>query len=159
MAVPAISSAIDAVVAKVEAIVPTIDPGRPFRRTGETAPATTGAGRRLFDVDFGALRDQSNEGAGVQNVGVADRAATIALAIVYPLGRAEKTLETVLAVDAELVLRALGRSANWAGTVVRRVQARAAVDRSEVEILTDAGAQPGYLYLVVTCEVFYRDSE
>lgn len=159
MAAPAISSAIAAVIAKLEAIIPTIDPGQPFRRLGEVAPVTTRGGKRLFDIDFGALRDLSNEGAGVQNQGVADRVGTVSVTIAYPLARSEKALETTLAVDAELVLRALGRSATWAGTVVRRVQARAAVDRSEAEVLTDTGPQPGSLYLVVACEITYRDTE
>lgn len=159
MAAPAISAAIEAVLAKVEAITPTIDQGQKFRRTDETAPFTTRGGKRLFDFDFGALDDLSNLGRGVQNPGLADRTASVALQIAYPLARAEKALETTLAVDAELVLRALGRSANWAGTVVRRVVARAAVDRSDAQIETEAGPMPGSLYLVVSADITYRDSE
>lgn len=159
MAAPAISAAIAAVLAKVEAITPTIDPAQAFRRSSETAPPSTRAGKRRFDFDMGALRDLSNEGAGTQAPGIADRLATVAITIAYPLARAEKALETTLAVDAELVLRALGRSASWAGTVVRRAQARAAIDRTDAEVLGDAGPKPGHLYLIVTCDILYRDSE
>jgi hypothetical protein len=153
---PAVQSAIEAVLAKVEAIGPTIDSGQQFRRVDEKAPLTTRGGKRLFEFDFGAMRDLSNEGAGVQNAGLADRVASVVIAIGYPLARAEKTLETTLAVDSELVLRALGRSANWAGTVVRRVVARTAIDRTDAEATE---VSPGIVYLLVSADIFYRDTE
>jgi hypothetical protein len=158
---PAISSAIDAVVAKLEAITPTIDAAQEFRRRGEKAPPTTRAGKRSFDFGFVGMRDLSNEGApgGVQNPGKADRTASIAITIDYPLARAEKALETTMAVDSELVLRALGRSANWAGTVVQRVVAKTTVNRASSELLIEDQVQPGFLRLVVTAEIQYRDSE
>jgi hypothetical protein len=158
---PAITSAIDAVVARIEAITPTIDAEQTFRRLGEVAPASTRAGKRLFDFDFGALRDLSNEGQGVQNPGLADRLATVEFVIDYPIARAERALETTIAIDAELVLRALGRSANWTGTTVRRVVASTVVDRNDsAEVpIEGGGTQPGVLHLVVTAAITYRDAE
>ncbi len=161
MADPAIQAAIEAVIAAVEAVIPTIDPSTRFRRKNETAPASTRAGKRLFDFATGGLRDDSNEGraGSVQNVGKADRTASVTLRIEYPLGRSEKALEMTLAVDAELLLRAIGRSAVWTGTPVRRVSARATVDRTETVILTEAGSTPGQLVLAVAADIQYRDTE
>jgi hypothetical protein len=156
MAAPAVQAALEALLAKVEAIVPTIDPSDRFRRRGERAPASTRAGKRLIDLEAqGHPRDLSNEGAGVQAPGLADRIAAVDLVVEYPLGRAEKQLETTVMVDSELLLRAVGRSANWAGTPVRRVQARSRVDRPDAA----AGEGPGVLKLVVSVEITYRDTE
>lgn len=156
MATPAITSAIDTVVAKVEAIVPTIDPAARFARYSEKAPFTTKV-RRLFDVDFlGHTRDLSNEGQGVQTAGLSDRTARIDLVVGYPIGNDERALETRMAVDSELILRALGRSASWGTTPVRRCTVTTAVDRSEAE---GTGEQPGTMRLVATVNVTYRDTE
>lgn len=152
MTAPAIAEAIDAIVERVEAIDPTISPESPFWRRSEKTPATTKT-RRGFDVDFqGHPRDLSNEGLGVQTHGLADRIARLDLVVEYPIARAERALETTLAVDSELLLRALGRSAVWTSTPVRRCQARTTVDRSGIE-------EGGVLLLVVTVDVQYRDSE
>ncbi len=155
MTVPAVSAALDAVVAKVEAIAPTIDPAQPFRRRSEITPPSTAVGKRTFDVEFqGHSRDQSNEGpAGVQNVGIADRVASFDLVVDYARANAERALETTMAVDSELVLRALNR-ASWAGTPVHRVVARSRVERPEA-----GEGQPGVFSLVVSADVHYRDTE
>lgn len=152
MAAPAIKAAIDAVLAKVEAITPTIEPGRPFRRKSETAPPTTRAAKRLFDFDFRGL---DNVPGATQNPDLTDRQASIALRIDYPVGNSEKALETTLAVDSELVLRALGKSANWSGTPIRRVAARAEVER----VPPPDGQGAATFSIVVNADVFYRDSE
>lgn len=156
MTAPAITEAIDAVVAAVEAIEPTIEPASRFRRFNEKAPFTTKM-RRLFDVDFmGHPRDLSNEGQGVQTVGLSDRVARFELWLGYPVANAERALETTMAVDSELVMRALGRSAVWTGTPVRRCTITTTVNRDEQ--LGDQG-EPGVLYLVATVNVQYRDTE
>ncbi len=156
MADPAITEAIAAVVARAEAIVPTIEPAARFRRFGETTPPTTRT-KRGFDVEFqGHTRDLSNEGQGVQTHGQADRLARLDLVVEYPLGRQERALETTLAVDSELLLRALGRSAVWTGTPVRRCVARSSVDR---EAEQGGDGTPGVILLVVTVDVQYRDIE
>lgn len=156
MTAPAITAAIDAVVSRVEAIAPTIDPSSPFRRYSEKAPFTTKI-RRLFDVGFlGHARDLSNEGQGVQTAGLSDRTARFLLEIGYPVGNAERALETTLAVDSELILRALGRSAVWTGTPVRRCTITTDVDRSEAR---GEPAAPGVIRLVATVNVTYRDTE
>jgi len=148
---PAISGVIDAIIDRAEAVVPTIDPAQKFRRSDERAPFTTRGGKRIFDVNFeGHPRDLSNEGAGRQTVGQADRLARLTL------DNAEKALETTIAVDSELLLRALARSANWAGTSITRATARSAVDRSESEAVD---AAPGVLHLMVTIDVQYVDLE
>lgn len=153
---PKVLEALDAIVAKVEAIVPTIDPAARFRRSSEKTPPTTKAGKRLFDVDFqGHPRDLSNEGQGVQNPGIADRIATFTISIDYPLARNEKALEATTAVDSELVLRALGRSANWNGTPVQIVRATSAMRTDQAE----DGMGAGFRVLVVTADVQYRDRE
>jgi hypothetical protein len=158
MTAPAISDALDALVAKVEAIVPTLDPATRFRRRAETSPGTTRGGKRWVNLEFdGHPRDLSNEGAGVQSPGIADRSASVRLLIDYPLVRNEKTLETAMAVDSELLLRALGRSASWAGTPIRRVVARTTVDRSAAVPFDGQGT--GKLVLAVTADVQYRDVE
>ena len=157
MTAPAISGVIDAIIDRAEAVVPTIDPAQKFRRSDERAPFTTRGGKRIFDVNFeGHPRDLSNEGAGRQTVGQADRLARLTLDIEYPIGNAEKALETTIAVDSELLLRALARSANWAGTSITRATARSAVDRSESEAVD---AAPGVLHLMVTIDVQYVDLE
>lgn len=157
MTAPAISGVIDALIEKVEAITPTIDEGRRFRRSDERAPPTTRNGKRLFDVEFeGHPRDLSNEAAGRQTVGQAERIARLSVDVGYPVGRSEKDLETTIAVDSELLLRALGRSANWAGTSIQRAVARTTVDRSEIEAVEDA---PGLIHLRVAVDVQYVDVE
>lgn len=159
MAEPAIIKAIEAIVAKVEAIEPTIEPTARFVRRGERAPPTT-KNRRTFDVGFiGHLRDLSNEGLGVQTHGLADRIAQLAVAITYPVARDEAALETRLAVDSELVLRALHRSAVWTGTPVRRCAARTATDRSKQDAAAAGSQGAATIDLVVTVDVQYRDSE
>jgi hypothetical protein len=158
MTAPAISAALDALVATVEAIAPTIDAATPFRRRAETSPGTTRGGKRWVNLEFdGHPRDLSNEGAGVQSPGLADRSASVRLLIDYPLARNERALETTMAVDSELLLRALGRSASWTGTPVRRVVARTTVDRSAAVPFDRQGT--GKLVLVVTADVQYRDVE
>jgi hypothetical protein len=158
MPAPAVQAAIEAVLAKVEAIVPTIDPSATFRRRGETAPGTTKAGKRWFDLQAaGHPRDLSNEGAGVQAPGLADRIASVTLLVDYPVGRSEKALEMTMMVDSELLLRALGRSANWAGTPVRRVVARTTIERDILEPTTGQGLN--LIRLTVTAEIQYRDTE
>lgn len=156
MAAPAITAAIAAVVARVEAIVPTVEAASRFRRFGEVTPPTTRT-RRGFNVEFqGHPRDLSNEGAGVQTQGQADRVARIDLLIEYPVGRKERELEGTLAIDSELLLRALGRSAVWTTTPVRRCTPRTSIDRTAEE--GDDGT-PGVILLVVTVDVQYRDLE
>jgi hypothetical protein len=158
MAAPAVQAALETVLASIEAITPTIDADQLFtRKRVERTAATTRAPKRRFDVDFGSMRDLSNEGEGVQSPGLADRSATFTIRIDYAAARSERALETTMAVDAELVLRALGRSANWAGTPVRRVVAQTAVERSEVVPVPGAGTAT--LALVVTAEITYRDAE
>lgn len=150
MTAPAITDAITAVVSRVEAITPTIEPAARFRRVSETVPSTTRT-RRGFDVEFqGHPRDLSNEGQGTQTQGLADRIARIDLVVEYPIARSEAALETTLAVDSELLLRALGRSAVWTSTPVRRCQVRTTVDRTAIE-------ESGVLLLVVSVDVQYRD--
>jgi hypothetical protein len=157
MAAPAITAVLASLVAKVEAISPVVDPTQKFRRVSERAPATTQT-KRLFDVEFrGHPRDPSNEGRGVQTVGLSDRVAALDLVITYGIGNNEKALETTIAVDSELVLRALGRSANWAGTAIQRAQARSSVDRTLSSPETGEGT--GLLQLVVSVDVQYRDQE
>lgn len=156
MAAPAITAAVNAVVAKVEAITPTIDTAQLFRRGSEKAPTTTRAGKRLFDVEAAGLRDESNDGRGVQVPGVADRIATVVFVVTYPVARSERALETTLLEDMELLLRAVTRSASWAGTPVRRVAARAAVNRTFAEPVEQ---QPGELQILLTAEIHYRDTE
>ena len=156
MAAPAITDAIAAVVARVEAIAPTVEPAARFRRFGEAAPPSTRT-KRGFDVEFmGHTRDISNEGQGIQTHGQADRVARLDLVVEYPAGRQEKALETTLAVDSELLLRALGRSAVWTSTPVRRCTARTTVDRQGAE---GEDGLPGVILLVVTVDVQYRDIE
>lgn len=158
MAAPAVQAALEAVVARIEAITPTIDATTAFaRKTIERVPSSTRARKRLFDVDFEGVRDLSNEGSGVQAPALADRVATFTVRIDYAAARAERALELTMAVDAELVLRALGRSAGWAGTPVRRVVARASVERDQVEPAPGMGT--GVLKLAVTADVTYRDAE
>lgn len=156
MTAPAITDAIDAVVARVEAITPTIDVAAAFRRIRETAPPTTKT-RRLFDVEFkGHPRDLSNEGQGTQTTGLADRVARLELWISYPVARSERALETTLAVDSELLMRALGRSATWSATPVRRCTITTADDRSAA---VGEQGEPGVIFLVATVNVQYRDVE
>lgn len=158
MAAPAIQAALEAVLARVEAITPTIDPAVRFRRKGETAPASARAPRRLIDLQAeGHPRDLSNEGAGTQAPGLADRIASVRLVIEYPAARAERALETTMMVDSELVLRALGRSASWAGTPVQRVVATTSVERDGVLPVAGQGTQ--VFRLVVAAEIQYRDVE
>jgi hypothetical protein len=158
MAAPAVKAALEAVIAKIEAIAPIVDAGTPFRRQDERAPSSTRQRRRLFDLQAGGHpRDLSNEGAGVQNPGLADRIAAVTFLIEYALGRNERELEMLLMQDSELVLRAIGRSANWAGTPVRRVVAKTSIDRSSAEPMPGEGA--GFLTLVVEAEITYRDTE
>lgn len=158
MAEPAVQAAVEAVIAKVEAIVPTIDPASSFRRRSEKAPPSTRAGKRWFDLQASGIpRDLSNEGSGPQRPGVADRVARLELLIDYPVARAERTLEMTMLVDSELLLRAVGRSANWAGTPVHRVVASTSVQRDQVEPITGQGS--GVLRLALTCEITYRDVE
>lgn len=153
---PQVEEALDALIAKLEAIVPTVDPACRFRRREESAPPTTKAPKRLFDVDFeGHIRDLSNEGNGAQNPGVADRVARFTVEIDYPLARAEKALELTTAVDSELVLRALTRSANWNGTPVQIVRATSTMRTDQAE----DGMGAGFRVLVVTADVQYRDIE
>jgi hypothetical protein len=156
---PAIQAALEAVLAAVAATDPTIDTVQRFTRKNDTAPAATRAGKRLFDFRFNALSDESNAGRGVQTVGKADRIATIAIRIDYPVGRAQKALETVLALDAEQLLRMLHRSSTWVNTPVRRVVAGASMDRSRESVITEDGETPGVLVLVITAAIQYRDSE
>src|SRR6266496_3536072 len=149
---PAIQAAIEAVLATVEAIVPTIEPATTFRRKSEKVNATTRAPKRLFDLQArGHPRDLSNEGSGVQNPGVADRIAAVDLVVEYSAARVERALEMTMMVDSELVLRALGRSANWAGTPVRRVRATTSIERDLQ--LPIPGQGTAVLKLVVTAEI------
>jgi hypothetical protein len=156
MAAPAITSVLDAIVAKLEAIVPTEEPGRAFRRSGETAPASTKAAR-FFDVDFvGQPSDESALGRGVQTPGFADVLSAWRITVEYPLGRRAKALDTILASDSEHIRRALSRSANWAGTDVRALRSF----RSTVDWPPDLGeTEPGTVLLVVEVTLLYRENE
>lgn len=157
MADPAIQSVIEAVISAVEGISPTIDPGTRFRRKGETAPASTRAPKRLINVEFqGHPEDSSNEGRGTQAPGLADRIVRLDLRVEYPVARSERALELAMAVDSELVLRALARSSAWVGTPVRRVVATTTVER-EIELVQGQGTS--VLTLVVAATVQYRDTE
>jgi hypothetical protein len=158
MAAPAITSVLDAIVARLEAITPTEDPGRAFRRSGETAPATTKAAR-FFDIDFaGQPSDESAAGRGVQTPGFADVLAAFRITVEYPLGRQAKRLDTVLASDSEHIRRALSRSANWTGTSVRTMRSfRSTVDQAVTQ--TDEGLEPGNKLLVVEVTFLYRETE
>ena len=157
MADPAITSVIDAIVERVEAIDPTIDPAAQFKRSSETSPPTT-KNRRTFDLDFlGQPADLSAIGQGVQTVGLADVLASFRISVAYPIGRSEKALETTLASDSEHIRRALSRSATWAGTPVRTLRAfRSTVDWSEQEPIEQ---QPGLVRLVVEVTFLYRETE
>lgn len=159
MTAPAVETVLDAFVSRVEAIVPTLRTNTRFRRSPENAEASeapTRSGLRQFDVDVLGGGDDSNEGRGVQNVGSADRTVSLLLSISYPApGRAERALEKVIASDAELVLRAVGRSANWVSSPsapVRRAVCRWTVNRSALQ----SGAE---IILEVTVDVQYRDTE
>lgn len=159
MAAPAIEQVVDALVARISAIAPSLRPTTKFRRSQETAEAQQEPSRssfRQFDVDVQRGADDSNEGRGVQNVGLADRTATFLVSVSYPsVGRAERGLEKVIASDAELLLRAVGRAANWvlAPTApVHRAICRWTVNRSYLEA-------DGALVLEVTIDVQYRDTE
>ena len=157
MAAPAITQVLDAIVKKVEAIDPSIDPGSRFKRSSETVPPTT-RNRRTFNLDFmGQPQDLSAAGSGTQTVGQADVVAEFQLRIAYPIARNERNLETLLAADSELVRRALSRSANWTGTTVRTMRSfRSSVDWSE---RTTPAGQPGTVRLVVKATFLYRELE
>jgi hypothetical protein len=149
---PAIEQVVTALVTRLQAIAPSQKPGVKFRRatevlaTGET-PGT--ALFRQFDVDYQGGQDDSQEGHGVQSPGVADRRARFQISVYYPRARAEKKFEDVMASDSEWAMRALARSASWAGTPIQRTTCRATVDRSRKD----------KLLLVLALEVQYRDTE
>lgn len=150
MASPAVQAAIEAVLAKLEAIVPTIDPGSTFRRQSENSPSSTKAGKRLFDVDF--------EGIGrEQPFGRDTRVATVQIKIDYPVGRAERALEAVLAQDSEDIVRSLMALGAWSKSPVIKVQASTSVDRAASE--PQSGQGRGVFRLIVAIEITYHDPQ
>jgi hypothetical protein len=152
MSAPAIEQVIVALVERLEAVQPSLRTNVPFRRSSEIlsdseTPAT--ACTRRFNVDVLSGQDDSQEGAGVQNAGVADRRVQVAVRVAYERGRKEKALEDLIASDAEWAMRALARSADWSGSPVQRATCRWNVDRSDTQ----------KLFLVLNLEVRYRDTE
>ena len=149
---PAIEKVIAALVARLEAAVPSLQPKTRFKRSEESLsldelPAR--AGMRWFNLDVQGGQDDSQEGNGVQNAGVADRRARFRIRLLYPLARQERTLEDIAASDAEWAMRALARSASWAGTPIQRATCRWSVDRSRSD----------RLFVDLALEVQYRDQE
>jgi hypothetical protein len=152
MAAPVIEQVVAALVARLEAVVPSLQPRARFKRSDETLTSTEAPARgsmRRFNVDAVSGQDDSQEGNGVQNPGVADRRARFTIRVSYPLAQQEQGLELVLPSDGEWAMRALARSANWAGTPVQRTTCRWSVDRGN----------PEKLFLVLALEVQYRDQE
>lgn len=157
MAAPAITQVLDAIVAKVEAIVPSIDPDVTFRRSSETVPATTKA-RRWFDLAFsGQPSDESALGRGVQSPGLADVVSAWNIRVEYPLSRNRKDLDTRLAADSELIRRALSRSANWARTPIKAIRSFRSVVAWPAQETPETN--PELVYLVVDVSFLYRENE
>jgi hypothetical protein len=152
MAAPAIEQVIAALVSRLEAVVPSLHAAKRFRRSDESLSIDElpgKAGMRWFNLDVASGQDDSQEADGVQNVGLADRRARFQIRVLYPLGRQESSLELVLASDAEWGMRALARSASWAGTPIQRATCRWSIDRTK----------PERVLLVLALEVQYRDAE
>jgi hypothetical protein len=144
----ALQPALVALVAKLEAITPQDEPTLLFRRKGkEKTAATTRAPRRLFDLEFDGLTGSAPfRGC---------RVATVRVLIDYPVGRAERELEAVLALDSEDLVRALTAADAWDGDPVLRVAASTTVDRTKAAA---APAGTGLLQLVLSAEITYPDA-
>lgn len=151
---PAIEQVIQALVDRMEALVPSVRSTETFRRSTEvvTVEATPGrAAFRAFNLDVLDGQDDSQEGrGGVVSVGVGDHTARVQISCAYAKGRNERALETLVPSDGDIMLRGLARSAVWTGTPVRRSEATWRVDRDR--------AADRWL-LIVTLTVQYRDVE
>lgn len=151
---PAIEQVIQALVDRMQDLVPSLRPTERFRRSSEVVSAVEAPARaafRAFNLDVLDGQDDSQEGrGGVVSVGCGDHTARVQLACAYSKGRNERDLETLVPSDADIILRGLARSANWTGTPVLRSTARWRIDRER--------AADRWL-LFVTLTVQYRDTE
>lgn len=151
---PAIEQVIQAVVDRAQALEPSLQPEKRFRRSTEVlADAATPlrAGFRAFNLDVLDGRDDSQEGRGGQlDVASSDHTARMSLTCSYPAGAKARDLETLVPSDGDIMLRGLARSAVWRGTPVLRSTATWRIDRER--------AADRWL-LVVTMTVQYRDTE
>jgi hypothetical protein len=154
MADPAVHAVFDGLLTRIESLTPSVEPGVTFKRASERAPLSAVAPKRRFDVQVLDGRDESQEGEGVQTVGVSDRLIRLRIDVHYPAQRAEAALERTLASDAEILLRGLVRDASWASASLRRAVGRWAVQRPG----RSAKGQP-VIVLALTLEAHYRDTE
>lgn len=151
---PAIEQVINALVARLENLVPSLRPTDRFRRSTEVISVETTpirAALRAFNLDVLDGQDDSQEGRGGQlDVASSDHTARVRITCAYGKGKNERDLEVLVPSDGDIILRGLARAANWMGTPVLRSTGRWAIDRQ---------AAADRWLLVATFTVQYRDQE